>query len=39
VDIEIKDGIVVKNSSLMHLEDWDIIDSNIFHAKVKHKLQ
>jgi len=36
---EIKDEIAVNGSSLMHLEDWDLADNNIFIAKIQHKLQ
>ena len=32
-------GIVVKKSSLMHLEDWDLADSNNGLAKLQHKLR
>ena len=39
VNIETNDGSVVSNSSLMHLEDWDLTNGNNGLAKLQHKLQ
>jgi len=35
VNMEINDGIAANSSSLMHLEDWDLVDNNIFLAKLQ----
>jgi len=38
VNIDPKDEITVNSSSLMHLEDRDLMENNIFLAKMQHKL-
>ena len=39
VNTETNAGIAVNKSSLIYLEDWDLVDNNNGLAKLQHKLQ
>lgn len=38
VNLETNDRSAVNSSSIMHHEDWDLVDNNIFLAKIQLKL-